>query len=260
MSWVRSWMGKLSKDLIHRRPWLCLYHALSCSWFGQLEEASSLLNEVEKRIHARAPAEDATPGIRAMLGYHAYVKSRVTAMQGDTRRAIEYCISAREHIPADNLPLQNEVSITLGFEYFLYGDFVQANQALQETIRSYYTAGAVNNPVAAYCILARLEAYKGKLHAAHDNLHKAAQLIQGGDGQYLGATGLIEVEKAALLCEWNDAAAALVRMKRGLDFLPWWGKADDLCLAYTTLSRIQLAQGRRSEAAESITLGASFIG
>ena len=48
-------------------------------------------------------------------------------------------------------------------------------------------------------------------------------------------------------------------MKQGLDFLPWWGKADDLCLAYNTLSRIQLAQGNRTEAVGAIEKAAQLI-
>ena len=194
-----------------------------------------------------------------MLGYHAFVKSRITAMQGDTHRAIEFCRTARENIPADNLALQNEVSITLGYEYFLYGDFVNANKTLHETIRSGYIASAINNPVAAYALLARLQVYRGRLHEAYNLLQKAAQLIQEAGGQYLGATGLVEVGIAALLYEWNDVEAALVSIKRGLDFLPWWGKTDDLCLAYTALSRIQLAQGNRTEAAGAIEKAAQLI-
>ena len=255
MSWIRFWMGKLSKELVYRRPWLCLYEALSHSWFGQLEEANLLLNEAEKRIRAEVSAPDA----QSMLGYHAYVKSRVTAMRGDTRRAIEFCLAARENVPADNLGLQIDISITLGYEYFLYGDFVNANKILNETIRSGYIARAINNPVAAYCLLARMQVYQGRLHEAYDLLQKAAQLIHEAGGQYLGATGLVEVGIAALLCEWNDVEAALVRMKQGLDFLPWWGKADDLCLAYITLARIQLAQGNRTEAAGAIEKAAQLI-
>lgn len=255
MSQVRFWTGKLSRELVYRRPWLCLYEALSRSWFGQLEEANLLLNEAEKRIRSDVSA----PGAKSMLGYHAFVKSRVTAMQGDTHQAIGFCIKARENIPSDNLALQNEVSITLGFEYFLYGDFVRANQTLHETIRSGYIARAINNPVAAYAILARLQVYQGRLHDAHDLLQKAAQLNEEAGGQYLGAIGLVEVGIAALLCEWNDVGAALVRLKQGLDFLPWWGKADDLCLAYTTLARIQLAQGNRTEAVGAIGKAAQLI-
>ena len=255
MSWVRSWMGNLSTELVYRRPWLCLYEALNRSWFGQLEEANLLLNEAEKRIRA----EGSAPGTQSMLGYHAYVKSRVTAMQGDTSRAIEFCLTARENVPADGLDLQIDFSITLGYEYFLYGDFANAHKILKETIRSGYIARAINNPVAAYCLLARSQVYQGRLHEADDLLQKAAQLIHEAGGQYLGAVGLVEVEAAALLCEWNDVDSALVRLKTGLDYLPSWGKADDFCLAYITLARIQLALGNRTEATGATEKAAQLI-
>jgi LuxR family maltose regulon positive regulatory protein len=48
-------------------------------------------------------------------------------------------------------------------------------------------------------------------------------------------------------------------VKQGLDYLPWWGKADDLCLAYITLARIQLAQGDRTEAAGAIEKAAQLV-
>jgi LuxR family maltose regulon positive regulatory protein len=255
MSSVRFWMGKLSKELVYRRPWLCLYEALSRSWFGHLEEANMLLSEAEKHIQSELLA----PGAHSMLGYHAYIKSRVTAMQGETRQAIEFCLTAREKIPADNLALQNEVSITLGYEYFLYGDFESANQCLYETIRSGYIARAVNNPVAAYALLARMQVYQGQLHKAYHLLQMAAQLIQEADGQYLGATGLVEVGIAVLLCEWNELDAALERVKKGLDFLHFWGKTDDFCLAYITLWRIQLALGNRMEAEGAMEKAAQLM-
>ncbi len=255
MSWVRSWMGHLSMELVYRRPWLCLYEAMNRSWFGQLEEASSLLDAAEKRIRA----ESSAPGAQSMLGYHAYVKSRVTAMQGDTRRAIEFCLAARQSVPEDSLELQIDYGITLGYQYFLCGDFVSATKVLNETIRSGHIARAINNPVAAYCLLARSQAYQGRLHEANGLLQKAAQLIHEAGGPYLGATGLVEVETAALLCEWNDLDTALVRVQRGLDVLPWWGKADDFCLAYVTLARIQLARGNRTEAAGAIEKAARLV-
>jgi LuxR family transcriptional regulator, maltose regulon positive regulatory protein len=254
MSWVRFWMGSLSKDLVYRRPWLCLYEAMNCSWFGQLEEANVLLQEAEKSIRAKGSAS----GAPSMLGYHAYVKSRVIAMQGDTGRAIEYCLAAREHVPADSLELQIDFSITLGYEYFLYGDFEHAKQTLHETIQSGSITGAINNPVAAYCLLARLQMIHGRLHEADDLFQKAARMIKGTSGQNLGVLGLVEVGTAALLYEWNYIDTALVRLKKGLECLPMWGKVDDLCLAYTTLSRIQFAQGNRAEAIETIKKAAQL--
>jgi LuxR family maltose regulon positive regulatory protein len=77
-------------------------------------------------------------------------------------------------------------------------------------------------------------------------------LIGAERGHYLGVAGLLDVEAAALSYEWNDLETALSRVKRGLDCLPWWGKADDFCLAYVTLTRIQLARGNLTEAVEAV--------
>ena len=259
MSYVRFWMGKLSKELVYRRPWLCLYEALNRSWFGQLEEAILLLKEAEKHIRPETSGDDSNPDTQAMLGYHAYVQSRTTAMQGDVRQAIELGHRALEYTPVENLGLRIEMGITLGFEYFLYGDFENANKILYKTIRLSNPVRAINTPVAAYCILARFHVHQGLLHEAYDLYQKAAQLTHDAKGQYLGATGLVEVGIADVLCEWNDLEAALVRVKQGIDLLPLWGKADDLCLAYTTLARIHLAQGNRAEAAGAIEKAVKLI-
>jgi LuxR family maltose regulon positive regulatory protein len=194
-----------------------------------------------------------------MRAYYAFVKSRVTAMQGDNRRAVELCCSAYQTIPPDNLALQNEVSITLGYLYFLNGDFLNADRILQQTIQTGFTAKAINNPVAAYALLARMQIYQGRLRAAQDLLQIAHQLIHTAQGQYQGVTGLLEVETAALLREWNDLDAALVHLKRGLELLPWWGKTDDLCLAYSTLACIQLARGSQAEAINAIEKAAQLL-
>ncbi len=254
MALVRSWMGELSKEEVIRRPWLCLYEAFRHSWFGQLEAAQLWLAQAEDRIQSAN-----WPDRQAMLGYHAYVRSRVTAMQGDTRQAIELCLAARANIPAGNLALHIETGITLGYEYFLVGDFASARQTLYEMIRSCFPVDAINNPVAAYALLARIDVLQGRLHDALELYQKSAQLIREAGGQYPGAIGLEEVGIAALLCEWNDLAAALARVKRGLDCLPSWGKTDDLCLATITLARIQLALGNQAEAVKAVEEAAQMV-
>jgi DNA-binding SARP family transcriptional activator len=98
-SWLRSWTGKLRKELVYRRPWLCIYEAYSHSWFGELDEAEQLLEEAGKHIRSGG----ATPDTQAMQVYHAYVNSRVIAMRGDLPRAIEFCLAVRDHVPAGNL-------------------------------------------------------------------------------------------------------------------------------------------------------------
>jgi LuxR family transcriptional regulator, maltose regulon positive regulatory protein len=248
MFWIRYWLGKLSKELVYRRPWLCLYEALHHSWFGQLDEADLFLDEAKKRIGTDIESDEA----RSMLAYHDYIKSRVTAMQGDTRQAIELCRAALDNTPVDKKGFQIDINITLGYEYFLYGDFINAKKILYKEIQLGYPFRAINNPVAAYCILARLYGYQGELHKAYDLLQKAAQLIHESDHHSLGVTGLIEVEKANLLYEWNDLEAAQAHLKQGLKLLPYWGKADDTVLANVILARIHLARANLIDANEIV--------
>ncbi len=135
---VRFWTGKLSKELVYKRPWLCIYEAMGHSWFGELDDADVLLGEAERQIQSEAPASDT----QSKQGYLAYTRSRVTGMRGDIQGAIAYSLAAQKSIPASNLALQLGINITLGYEYFLGGDFGSAFEILKKTIRSGITAGA----------------------------------------------------------------------------------------------------------------------
>jgi LuxR family maltose regulon positive regulatory protein len=254
-SWLRYWSGKLSKELVYRRPWLCIYEAYSHSWFGELEEADRLIDQAEELIRSEA----VRPDDRLMQAHLAYVKSRVTAMRGDISRAIELCLAAREYAPATNLALRLDTRITLGYEYFLNGDYANAGPVLQETIQSGLTAGAVINTVAAACLLARLYAVQGLLNRSYATYQSAAQSIPEVSGQHLGSRALVEIGMAEVLCEWNDLDTALSHMKQGLALMPWWDKADDLALAYISLARIYLAQANRGEALNAVQKAVELI-
>jgi len=248
MSGYRFWTGKLSKELIYRRPWLCIYEAYSHAWFGELDDADRLIEVAEKLILC----ESSAPEAQSMQGQLAYVKSRVTAMRGDIHRAIGFCLEAREVTPASNLALQLDTYITLGYEYFLSGDYPNASQILNEAIRTGITANAIIYIVASSCILARLYASQGLLNRSFATYQIVAKLIPEASGEHRDARALVEVGIANVLCEWNDLEAALVHIKQGLALLPFWGKIDDSVLANITLARIHLAQGNRSDAMEAL--------
>ncbi|HEX5809278.1 MAG TPA: LuxR C-terminal-related transcriptional regulator [Anaerolineales bacterium] len=247
-SWLRFWTGTLSKELAYRRPWLCIYEAYSHSWFGELDQADVFLEAAEKRIRS----DMSVPDTHAMLGHLTYIKSRVTAMRGDLPRAIELNLQAREYFPVNNLALQLDLGITLGYLYFLSGDYSHASQFLNGTIRSGRAVGAILNTVAGYCIMARLCAIQGRLNRSCEFYSQAAQWVHEVGGQHLGASSLIEVGLADVLCEKNDLDAALAHVKKGLGLLPWWGKPDDVALAYATLARIHLGQANTEDATEAL--------
>jgi len=194
-----------------------------------------------------------------MLGFLIYVQSRVAAMHGDMHQAIALNLSARENTSVDDLGMQLTIGITLGMEYFLDGDFNHAIKTLQEVIESGYTFNDITDGVAAYGILARLYALQGLLHKSYEQLQKATQWLHEASGSHLGSTGLVEVGIADVLCEWNDLESALACLKQGLDLIPSWGKADDMALAYTSLSRILLAQGNQVAAGEVVKKAIQLI-
>ena len=254
-SWLRSWTGKLSKELIYRRPWLCIYEAYSHSWFGELDQANTFLTAAEKCLQSEIRLPDAD----AMMGHITYIRSRVTAMRGNLIRAIDLNLAARDFLPVSNLALQLDIGITLGYLYFLNGDYSHASQFLNETIRSGKAVGAILNTVAGYCILARLVANQGQLNQSYELYRQAALWVQETGGQHLGASSLIEIGFADILCERNDLKAAMDHAKKGLALLPLWGKADDLALAYVTMARIELALSNRYGAAVSMEKAGEII-
>ncbi len=252
---MRYWAGKLTKELVYRRPWLCIYEAHSRAWFGELDEADQLLEAAEMLIRSEISAPDA----RAMQGHFSYVKSRVTAMQGDIRRAIELCLAARDDIPASNLSLQFNTRVTLGYEYFLIGDYANASLVLNEAIRTGIAAGALIYTVASYCFMARLYAVQGLLHKSYDTYQLAVKLILESSEEHRDARALVDVGLANVFFERNDLNAALLHLQNGLALLHLWGKADDLILAYTTLARIHLAQANQLGAQEAVEKAAQAI-
>jgi LuxR family maltose regulon positive regulatory protein len=102
-------------------------------------------------------------------------------------------------------------------------------------------------------------ANQGQLHQSYELYHQAAQWIQETGEQHLGASSLIEIGIADVLCDRNDLGTAMMHAKKGLALLPLWGKADDLVLAYITMARIELAQSNRLGATEALEKACEII-
>jgi LuxR family maltose regulon positive regulatory protein len=252
---IRFWTGDLARELVFKRPRLCIHEALKRSWLGQLDEADLFLNEAEKRIQEKAT----TPETEATLGHLAYVRSRVTAMRGDVRGAIKLALTAREKTPTSNQALLGGIGVMLGYAYFLDGDFSNASQTLIKTIHAGKSVNAVNTTMGAYGVLGRLYALQGQLHKSLELYQEAEKFIHDVDDRLQGVMGIVKLGIADLLYVWNDLEPALTHIKQGLEFLPLWNKPDDMALAYITLSRIELAQGNLAGAVETIEKGSQVI-
>ncbi len=252
---IRFLTGSLTKEMVFKRPWLCIYEAESHAWFGELDEADRLLAVAEKHIQSAEPSEET----QAMIGHLSYIQSRITAMRGDIPRAIGLCQTAREHTPDSKHALQCGIGVMHGYGYFLNGDFPNAIQKLNETIQLGITTGVISTTIAAYCVLARLYVIQGQLQKAFGVYQVARKYAQEEGSGHRGGTGIVDVGIAAVLCEWNDLETALAMITQGMEYISYWRKADDIALAYATLVQIQQAQGNLSAALESIEKASQVI-
>jgi LuxR family transcriptional regulator, maltose regulon positive regulatory protein len=247
MNSMALWTQKISKELLYMRPKLCIYEAMSRLWFGQLDEANFLLSEAEKRIGAHLTEPDTVS-----VAFLTYVQSRFAAMKGDLRRAIALNLDARQKTPAGDQGMQLTMGITLGMEYFLYGDFDHAITTFQEIVEHAYTCNNISDGVAAYALLGRLYAVQGKLQTAREMLQMAVLWLNETGNRLQGARGLVNIGLAAVLCERNDLEEALTFAEKGLELVPLWGKVDDLVLGYFVLARILTAQEKWVAAGEVV--------
>jgi len=150
---MRFWSSKLRREQVYRRPWLCIYEAHSRAWFGELDQAEHLLDEAEKRM-----AEVGDPLVP--LGLPCWpLGLRQEPRHRDARKpASRHPVlpaGVREP-PGEHLSLQFNTRVTLGYEYFLAGDYVKASPILNEAIRAGIGAGALIYTVAAACMVARM--------------------------------------------------------------------------------------------------------
>lgn len=252
---IRHWTGELGKELIFKRPQLAIHEANSRAWFGQLDEADLLLDKVEAQLEQEKPS----PENMAMVGYLAYVRSRITAMRGDNEQAIRLGLLARDNTPESNLGLLGGIGVMLGYGYFLNGEFSEAVRILEETIRTGKDAGALNTTVGAYCVLARLYAIQGHLQKAFDLYREAKRFIEQSEGEQKGVMSIVDVGFAEIYLEWNNLEAARTHLQRGQEFLPLWSKADDIALAHVIHAKIAQAQGDTPVAESFVQKGQQVI-
>ena len=252
---IRSWTGKLSKELIYRRPWLCIYEAQSHAMFGQLDKADELTVKAEEHLQS----EKITGDPKVMLGHLAYVKSRVTAMRGDVSRSIELSLIARENTHASNQALQSGIGVMLGVGYMLNGDFDNAIQILTETIQYSIAVNAINGTMAAYGHLARLYAIQGQFQKSYELYREAGKFADKAGSQNRGVMSLADIGIANVLYELNDLEEALAHVEHALALISLWGNADDIVLAYTIHAQIQLAQGNITGAEDALEKGIHLI-
>jgi LuxR family maltose regulon positive regulatory protein len=248
LSILYRWAAAIPHDILHRRPWLCIFYAWGLSWWGRLDEADTLLEYAARHI---VPG-DSSPETCSMLAHISYVRARGAGMRGDLPLAIELARVARQHMPQQSLVVRASVETLLGYLHLLSGDLAQASQVLQEGLDLSQAADALNAMVAHYCLLAEVRRIQGRLREADQLYDNALQLIRAHSGQHPGAEAVVANGQADVHYEWNDLSAAAAFIQYSIEHIQWWGKPDDQVQALVTLARVRCAEGNLDAADDAL--------
>ena len=241
-----SWMEALPEELLRSRPRLCIPCAWALLITGQLEEAGSRVQDLERMVEAAGFTPDGGEiptgdvDLAAISGEAAAIQAFIVRNRGDVPLSIELSRRALGLLREDNLTLRGIVALNLGGAYRMSGDLASANATLAEATTASRRADNAFAALLAMRELAELEVMGGHLHRAADLYRQALRLAEH---RPFPAAGLAHVGMGELLYEWNDLEGAMSHLREGIELGERSGSTNIVFPGHVLLARVKLAQG-----------------
>ena len=268
MMTLRCWIERLPEEMIRGRRRLALTYAGVLLSNGNVAAVEPLLQAAER---ARPPDSDdplfdkteAAPAAvdrgwtDELAGYTATLRSIVARTDGDFARAIALGQAALDHLPDHFVFMRSATIWNLGTAYWLAGDLAAADEVFSDVWARNQDAENMYALAAVTTSLGQVRVIRGRLHeAAHLYryvLEHAARLRVR-----LPSLGMMYVGLGGVLREWNDLHGATQHLNEGIALGKLFGSADVLSAAYTTLARVEQAQGDLRAAADTLAQAGQF--
>ncbi len=207
---ILAWVKALPTDLVHSRPWLCIW----CAWvYTQMGISQGIQEWIEAaRLSAKKPPWDAP----ALMNEIAALKVFAVSFSKDYAQAIELAESVLKGPPLKHEKasefIRCNILHVLSSMYFSTGQLRKAEQTCQQTIELAHRIGftlryihAINKLIFIYMVTGRLARCDQKLDETQSVLREQ------GNSNYFAALQLY-FRRIELLYEWNrlDEARRLV--------------------------------------------------
>ena len=239
-------INALSPETVDERPWLRTCYAWALLLSGQSVQVLKVLIAEDEIGFSEADEYQAK-----VRGHTMTIRGYLSRAQGDIKHALQFAKEAVELLPTKDLTARSANALNLGIITYMTGEVNQAAQYFRECSE---TALAGNNfyvAVESLCSLGDVQVEQGQLHQALETYQQAIDLgTKLGYGQPLPAAGHAYHGLGRLYYEWNNPEASLQHVLSGIKL----NESAHLPVSYyyTTLSKIQLAQGKQDEASESL--------
>ena len=158
---VCLWLEALPEDFLRTRSLLCVCHAWALNLSGQATAVEPRLLNAEHALPTAPPAQR-----EDIQGLIDYVRAFLARRQNNMPLSTEYLRQSAERLSQDNLAVRVAVNLGLGFNYYLAGQFVKAEQTLLLTRRDGHAANAVYPILVAMAVQAYSYAAQSKLGQA----------------------------------------------------------------------------------------------
>ncbi|MCJ7537779.1 MAG: LuxR C-terminal-related transcriptional regulator [Anaerolineales bacterium] len=245
---LKKWCEALPNDLVHSRPWLCIYQGWLHLLIGKLEDANRCLQDAEQLLSATTAQEKIED--QEVYGHISIIKSHIALKKGELRKANELADQTLDYIRKQS-PVHGHIAEIKGLAAFWEGDLEAADQALSEAVSIAQYCDHRFMAVDATIWLGYIKTLQGRLHQAIRYYRESIQLADLGNNRKLPIAGSAYIGMAMIEREWNNLDVAESLLMNGYDMSSLFGNPQPWHIA---MAYVKNAQGNRIDAFDEIQI------
>lgn len=237
---LQNWIAALPEKIVHQHPYL----SILLVWVGALTGQSEL---ARKQL---ALANENLPSARTELYSEivcqiALLRAYAARSGGELDASIEYAQEAISYLPANNIFLDCTISLNLGGNYWLKGDFLALEEPLKHAVSFIHFPKVEYPALAAAGFLANAYLQQGQLN----NIDALCNQVFAESSRHdHPAAAYVFLEQGEMFYERNNLDSALEVLSRTIQIGENVDRIVNIVRACLLLSRVHQALGNRQEA------------
>lgn len=243
---LMKWLKALPKDLIHSRPWLCVYQGWMELLVGTIEQANRWVQNAERLLVTVTQHEKLDD--HEIYGHISIIRAHIALKNRELQKAEEFAHQTLDYV-LERSPLHGHCAVICGLVAFWNGDLEAASQGLTEAVSISQDCGHLFMAVDATIWLGYIKTVQGHLHQAVKIYRDALRLADLGGKRILPISGCAFIGIGLVERERNNVTAAEDLLREGLDLCSLFGNPRSCHLA---LAQVRQAQGNLPIAFEEV--------
>jgi LuxR family maltose regulon positive regulatory protein len=241
----------LPEDLVHRRPWLCVFLAWGKYHYGPRDETDRYVELAEQALEAAAWLGEME---RSHIASHiAAIRAFKAIQDQDVPRIFEMAQKALALAPEWDY-VSRLSAVALSFAYWGRGDVLGAQRAMRQSTLIALELDDLGHAISGAGYEALQQIKQARLHEAAHTLHAALSLAARPNGQSPSIAVFAYIRLGDLAREWDDLEAADRYLTEAVEMCSRRGSPDFVVDACVALACLRLAQNELPAARETLAM------